>query len=135
MPTTKEFTIHLEDRPGSLERVCRAFADYKVNIVAFQAARAEGRRLVRFVVDNPSTAKKALDNEGVGYRETEVAQIKRPNRPGELARAASRLGEADINIDYAYCGVDPITNTPVIVFGVAEAGQAAVILDRTAAVA
>jgi len=48
---------------------------------------------------------------------------------------ASRLGDADININYAYSGVDPSTSTPVIIFGVAEAGQAAVILDRTAAAA
>jgi hypothetical protein len=135
MPTNREFTVHLEDRPGTLGRVCHALADYKVNIVAFQAARAEGRSLVRFVVDNPGTAKKAFDNEGVEYQETEVAQIKRPSRSGELARAAARLGEADINIDYAYCGVDPSANTPVIIFGVAEAGQAAVILDRNAAAA
>jgi hypothetical protein len=67
MPTTKEFTIHLEDRPGTLARVCRTLADYNVNIVAFQAAWAEGSGLVRFVVDNASTARKALDNEGVNY--------------------------------------------------------------------
>jgi acetolactate synthase small subunit len=48
MPTTKEFTIHLEDRPGTLARVCGTLADYNVNIVAFQAARAEGSGHVRF---------------------------------------------------------------------------------------
>jgi hypothetical protein len=134
MPTTTELTIRLEDRPGTLGRVCHALADHKVNIVAFQVARVEGSGLVRFIVDNPATAKKALDNEG-DYQETEVAQIKCPSRPGELARVASRLGEADININYAYGGVDPSTGTPVIIFGVAEAGQSAMILDRNASAA
>jgi len=50
-----------------------------------------------------------------------------------LARAASRLGEANIN--YAYGGVDPTTNAPLLIFGVTEAAQAATILDRTAAAA
>lgn len=27
MPTSKEFTIRMEDRPGTLGRVCRALAD------------------------------------------------------------------------------------------------------------
>ena len=135
MPTTTELTIRLEDRPGTLGRVCHALADHKVNIVAFQAARAEGSAVVRLVVDNTATARKALDNEGVDYQETEVAQVKCPSRPGELARVASRLGDAEMNINYAYSGVDPSTSTPVIIFGVAEAGQAAVILDRTAAAA
>jgi hypothetical protein len=91
--------------------------------------------LVRFVVDDPARAKKIFDNEEFSYRETDIAEAKLPHRPGELARATSRLGEADINIDYAYCGVDPKTNTPLLIFGVVEAGQAAAILDRTAVAA
>jgi hypothetical protein len=135
MPTTKELTIRLGDRPGTLGKVCRALADHKVNIVAFQSIPSGGNSLVRFVVDHLEAGKEALDNEGLSYTETEVAQVRLRHRPGELARAASRLGDADININYAYCGVDPSTNIPLVIFGVAEAGQAAVILDRTAAVA
>jgi len=135
MPTARELTIRLGDRPGTLGKVCRALADHKVNMIAFQSIPFEGNSLVRFVVDHPEAAKGALDNEGVSYIEAEVAQVRLPHRPGELARAASRLGEADVNINYAYCGVDPSTNVPLVIFGVAEAGQAASILDRSAAAA
>ena len=37
MPTAKEFTIRLEDRPGTLGKVSRALADRGVNILAFQS--------------------------------------------------------------------------------------------------
>ncbi|MGA7926394.1 MAG: hypothetical protein WCA20_10375 [Candidatus Sulfotelmatobacter sp.] len=104
MPTTKELTIRLGDGPGTLGRVCRAQADHKVNIVAFQSIPLEGNSLVRFVVNHPEAGKEALDSEGLSYIETEVAQVRLPHRPGELPRAALRLGEADININYAYCG-------------------------------
>jgi hypothetical protein len=53
MPTAKELTIRLEDRPGTLGQACRALADHKVNIVAFQSVLSEGKGLVRFVVDDP----------------------------------------------------------------------------------
>jgi len=99
MPTTKELTIRLEDRPGTLAKVCQALAEHKVNILAFQSVPAEGNSVVRFVVGNPGTAKKVLDNQGLSYTETEVAQVELPHRPGELARATSRLGEANININ------------------------------------
>ena len=135
MPTTKELTIRTEDRPGTLGKVCRALADQRVNILAFQSFPVEENSLVRLVVDNPTTAKQVLNTERLSYTETEVAQVKLPNRPGELARAASRLGEANININYAYGGIDPSTNAPLIIFGVTDAGQAATILDRTAAAA
>jgi hypothetical protein len=55
------------------------------------------------------------------------------SRPGELARAASRLGEAGININYGYCGVEPGTNATFLIFGVAEADKAAKILDQAVA--
>lgn len=135
MPTTQELTVHLGDRPGTLGKICRALADRKVNIVAFQSFASEGNSLLRFVVDQPEASKVALDNEGLSYIEAEVAQVRLPHRPGELARAALRLGDADININYAYCGVDPRTSMAVAIFGVAEAGLAAMILDRSAAAA
>src|SRR5439155_24486407 len=125
MPTTKELTIRTEDRPGTLAKVCKALAERKVNILAFQSVPTEGNSMVRFVVDNPGTAKKVLENQGLSYTETEIAQVELPHRPGELAQAASRLGEANININYAYGGVDPSTNAPLIIFGVTDAGQVA----------
>ncbi len=90
---------------------------------------------MRIVVDIPTTAKSVLDNERADYKETEVAQVKLPHRPGELARAASRLGENNININYAYCGVDPGTNTPLLLFGVEDATKAAKLLEQATAAA
>lgn len=90
---------------------------------------------MRFVVDNPTTAKSVLNTKKLTYTEAEFAQVRLPNRPGELARAASQLAEADININYAYCGGEAGTNMPVLIFGVAEVGQAVKILDNAAAAA
>ena len=135
MPTTKEFAIRLEDRPGTLGKVSRALADRGVNILALQSCPSEGKSLVRIVVDNPTTGRTVLGNERVTFTETDIAQVKLPHRPGELARAALRLGEANININHAYCGVEPGTNAPLLIFGVADAGKAAAILDQTAAAA
>ncbi len=135
MPTTKEFAVLMEDRPGTLGKVCRALADRGVNILAFQSFPAGGKSTARFVVDNPTTAKTVLDAERLTYTEEEVARIKLPHRPGELARAASRLGEANININYTYCGLEAGTNAPLVIFCVAEATRAATILDEAAAAA
>jgi hypothetical protein len=135
MPTAKEFAIRIEDRPGTLGKVSRALADRGVNILAFQSFPTEGKALTRIVVDNPTAAKKVLDSERLTYTEAEVAQVKLPHRPGELARAASRLGEAKININYGYCGAEPNTNVPLLIFGVAEVGRAVTILEETAATA
>jgi hypothetical protein len=135
MPKTKEFSIRMEDEPGTLGKICRALADAKVNILAFQSIPWEKKSLVRLVVDNPTTAKSVLDTEKLKYTEAEVAEVRLPHRPGELARAASQLGEAEININYAYCGIEPGRNEPLLIFGVADVGRAVKILDKAAAAA
>jgi hypothetical protein len=134
VPTNKEFNIRLEDRPGTLGKLCQAFAEQRINIVAFLACPVEkGKSAVHLVVDNPSLAKSILDGQKTEYTETEVATVTLSNRSGELARAAARLGEAGINIDYGYCGVDPTTNAPMLLLGVANAGKAAKVLEQAAA--
>jgi len=135
MPITKEFTIKVEDRPGTLGKFSRALADRGVNILAFQSFPAEGKSTVRLVVDNPTTAKTVLDSQRLTSTEADVAQIRLAHKPGELARVAARLGEANINIDYAYGGVDPGTNAPIMIFGVKDVARAAKILDEAAAAA
>ena len=89
--------------------------------------------MTRFIVDNPTTAKTVLDSEQLTYVEAEIVQAKLPHRPGEIARVASRLGEANIN--YAYCGLKPGTNMPLVFFGVTDVSKAAPILEQAAAAA
>lgn len=133
MPTSREFTVRMEDRPGALGKLRKALADRKVNILAFQSSPFEGQSAVRLVVDDPVAANKVLDAEGLPYTEAEVAQVRLQHAPGELGRAASRLGEAQMNINYAYSGIEPGTNAPLLIFGVAHAAQAAAILEKVSA--
>ena len=135
MPVSKEFTVLMDDRPGTLGKVCRALADRNVNILAFHSFPIGGKSVTRLIVDNPKNAKAVLDAERLTGTETEVVQVKLPHRPGEIARVASRLGEANINIDYAYCGLEPGTNSPLVFFGVAQVSRAAPILEQAAAAA
>lgn len=133
MPTTREFSIRIEDKPGSLGRMCQALAERNVNIVGFQSVPAEGKSVVRLVTDNPTETKSVIEKLKLTFSETQVVPVKLPNRPGELARAALKLGDARINIDHAYCGVDPSSNTPLLFFGVEDARQATDVLNQVAA--
>jgi hypothetical protein len=133
MPVTKEFTVLIEVRPSTLGRACRALADRGVSILALRSFPIGGKSVTRFIVDNPTTAKTVLVSEMLTYVEAEILRAKLAHRPGEVARVASRLGEANININYAYCGLEPGTNAPLVFFGVAEVDKAASILEQAAA--
>jgi hypothetical protein len=133
MPFATEFTIHLDDQPGTLGEVCRALADRDVNIIGFQSNPVtQGRNLVHMVTDNRSATKAVLENGRLNFSEMEVAQVKLPNRVGALAKASSKLADAGINIDYGYYGIEPTTKAPVLFLGVAEVGKATKILDQAA---
>ena len=134
MPIIKEFTIRLEDRPGTLGKLCQNLAEENVNILAYQQfAHEKGKGSVRLVVDNPDKTRATLDRQRADYRETEVAKVMLANRPGELARVASRLGEQEINIDYGYSGAEPGANASFLILGVADAGKALKLIEQAAA--
>jgi hypothetical protein len=134
MPIIKEFTIRLEDRPGTLGKLCQTLAEENVNILAYQQfAHEKGQGSVRLVVDNPDKTRATLDRQRADYRENEVAKVMLTNRPGELARVASRLGEQGINIDYGYSGAEPGANASFLILGVADAGKVLKLVEQAAA--
>jgi hypothetical protein len=133
MARAKEFTVTIEDKPGALGKCFTALAERGVNILAFQSYVEEGESLARLLVDNPASAKAVLGSLRMNFEETDVAMVRLPHRPGELGRAASRLGEKQINIDYSYCGLEPGSTLALVVFGVDNLTTAANLLDALAA--
>ncbi len=133
MAKAKEFTVMIEDKPGALGKCFLAMAERGVNILAFQSYVEEGESLARFLADDTASAKAVLGSLRMIFEEAEVAVARLAHRPGELGRAASRLGEKQINIDYTYCGLEPGSTLGLVVFGVDNLTKAASLLDELAA--
>jgi hypothetical protein len=133
MPKAKEFTVTIADKPGALGKCFLALAERGVNILAFQSYVEERESLVRFLVDDPASAETVLGSLRMNFEEIDVAVVRLAHRPGELGRAASRLGEKQINIDYSYCGLEPGSTLGLLVFGVDNLTKAATLLDELAA--
>jgi hypothetical protein len=130
MPKVKEFTVTIEDKPGALGKCFAALAERGVNILAFQSYVEEGESLARLLADDPESAKAVLGEQRMIFEQTEAATVRLAHRPGELGRAASRLGEHQINIDYSYSGVEPGSGRALLVFGTDNATKAAKLLDE-----
>jgi len=133
MAKAKEFRVTIEDKPAALGSCCLALAAHGVNIIAFQSFVEQGESLARFVVDDPVAALTVLRNLRANFEQDDVAVVQLEHRPGELGRAASRLGEHRININYSYCGLEPGSSSPLAVFGVDQVNKAAALLDEFAA--
>jgi hypothetical protein len=133
MAKAKEFTVTIEDKPGTLGKCFLALAERGVNVLAYQSYVEDGESLARFMADDMDTAEAVLGRLRMIFEETEVAVIRVAHRPGALGRAAARLGENKINIDYTYCGLEPGSAQALMVFGVDNLTKAAKVLDEFAA--
>ena len=107
MPKVKEFTVTIEDKPGALGKCFFALAERGVNVLAFQSYVEEGESLTRFVADDPVGAKAVLGSLRMIFEETEAALVKLAHRPGELGRAAARLGEKESTLTIPTAGWNP----------------------------
>ncbi|MBI4462274.1 MAG: ACT domain-containing protein [Acidobacteria bacterium] len=119
MPKIKQLTVRATNRPGALARIAEALAKNKVNITGLDASGAQGQ--IRLLVSNPTRAVKALKQAKIPARLEDVVLLNLADRPGTLARAASKLAKAGVNINYAYGTVVRGGRRAAIVIGVSDA--------------
>ncbi len=124
MAIRKQLLVGMENRPGTLATMCSALAEKNVNIIAMMSSERGGKSLVRMTVDKLPVAKRALQAIGYPYTEEQVLVTKVPNRPGTLAAVAKRLGDAGVNIDYAYLGAEAGSRQQLILLSVSDFDQA-----------
>jgi len=116
-----ELSLRLPNTPGALAGVCRLLSDERVNIVAM--ALESGGQL-RLVVDNHVHGGAVLreHHHQVGERDVIVMMI--PNTAGALAPALRLVGDAGVNIEYAYSGAADSGAMAAVVLGVEDAQRA-----------
>ncbi|MBN2848513.1 MAG: ACT domain-containing protein [Coriobacteriia bacterium] len=120
----KQLTVFLENSPGRLAGLTRALGNAGVNMRALMVADTAEFGVVRIICDRPETAREALENAGFGVSVTEVLAVEVPDEPGGLADILEALGAVGINIEYAYCFVEPGGQAAIDVFRVDEIGLA-----------
>ena len=74
----------------------------RINILAFSIAEADGFGVVRALVNQPDKAFRKLTSLGYNVAFTDVIAVKMKDEPGGLFAIAELLGEAGINMEYAY---------------------------------
>jgi len=120
MAKAKQLSAWVESTPGQLGRIAKALGDAKINITAFTAYGTGGESPLRFQVSSPAKAKKVLEGLGVRVTEEEVLRVTLPDKPGILGEVGTRLGQANINVDYAYGSVAAGSKKADVVLAVSD---------------
>ena len=100
---SKDLTIILEDRPGSLARVGEALGKAGMNIEGICGMTVEGRGVIHVLVQDAIKARRALEANHIQVSgELEVLVLEVEDRPSVLGNIARRLANAEVNIQLAY---------------------------------
>lgn len=129
MQLATQLALFLDNRPGTLERVCDALSVARINIYAIATSDTVDHSVVRMVVSDPSKAMSVFEEHGTLVVETDVLMIEGDNKPGSLAKICSRLSAAKVNIEYCYCATPPDARKGLLILRVNNAKKAMKVLN------
>ena len=130
MKLTYQLSVFLENKPGTLAKVCDELARQKINIYALTISDSVDHAVVRMVVSDTAKTLALFEERGVLVVECKVLMIENANHPGALAKIASRLAKAKINIEYAYLATSPTAKTGLLIVRASEPKRALKILSK-----
>lgn len=108
---TRQFVIQLENRPGELAHLARAFAARGINIHHVACAGAGPLACMFVTTDDDTGARKVLHGLGHQFIEGQPVLVEVEDRPGGLAEVSERLASAGVNVT----GMLPVGRRPGVV--------------------
>src|SRR2546425_13118819 len=129
MQITTQLALFLDNRPGTLARVCDALSTAKINIYAISTSDTVDHTVIRMIVSDWRRALVLFEEHGTLVVETEVLMLEGTNKPGSLAAIAHKLAAGKVNIEYAYCATPPDAKKGLIVLRVSDAKKALKVLN------
>jgi hypothetical protein len=124
MHIAKQLAVFLENRPGTLARLCRALEEAKINIHAISTGDTVDHNVIRMIVSDTDKAVALFHEHNTMAVETEVLLVEGDNRPGSLGQIAEKLAAAKVNIEYCYCATSPNVKRGLLVIRASDTKKA-----------
>ena len=93
------FIVEAANKPGEFARHASAIANRGVNLSNVVSLGIGDRGGAAFYATDEAGVRSALNEAGIAFREVSVVEAKLDDKPGTVADAAKRLGEAGVNIE------------------------------------
>lgn len=116
----KQLSVFLENKEGRLAEVTKTIADCGVNIRAMSVADTADFGIVRFIVNDPAAAKKALEGAEFTVMVKDVLAIAVSDEPGALSKALMCLQKAGIVIEYLYAFIGKCEGKALVILKVSD---------------
>jgi hypothetical protein len=125
----QQLAVFLDNRPGTLARLCEALAEAKINIYAVSTSDTVDHIVVRMVVSDTAKALRILGERGTLAITADILMIDGSNKPGTLAAIAQALAGSGINIEYAYLATHPSATKGLLILRASDPKKALKVLN------
>jgi hypothetical protein len=129
MKLARQLAVFLNNKPGTLSRVCEALSEAKINIFAISTSDTVDHIVVRMVLSDPEKAEHLLEEHGTLVVSSEVLMIDCDNKPGTLAAIANSLAKAKVNIEYIYCATSSNAQKGLLILRASDPRKAMKVLN------
>ena len=125
MAAARELRVQFADQPGVLGQISATLGSAGINIDGFGVWDG----VARLFVTDVDRAVELLQAEGFACEVSDVLRLHVPDEPGNLAEVAQALGDAGINIDYAYTLTSAQPGAAAFVLAVIDPAAAEEVLE------
>ena len=100
---TKDLTVKLEDRPGTLADMGEALGKAVINMDGICGVHCEDETAIHILVEDAGGARRALEASGIEVSdERDVLVLEVEDRPGVVGSVARSIANAGVNIELVY---------------------------------
>lgn len=111
------FIVEAANKPGEFARHASAIAQRGINLNNVICLGIGDRGGAAFYSTDEAGVRSALNEAGIAFREVSVLEVQLDDKPGTVADAAKRLGDAGVNVELiAPTGMD--AGKVTVAFGV-----------------
>ncbi|MBR0377602.1 MAG: ACT domain-containing protein [Lachnospiraceae bacterium] len=127
--TTKQISVFLENKPGTLAEFCKVLQKNNIDMRALCVADAMDFGIARVIVDDVYETVTVLKDEGYICQITKVLTVEMKDEPGALSDILAILGDKGINLEYTYAFLTRQRDKAYLVIKVADNKAAANLLE------
>jgi len=117
------FITEAANRPGEFARHAEEIAKRGINLSGVVCLGLGDRGGAAFMAADETALRSALNDAGISFREIPVVTVAIEDKPGTVAAAARKLGDAGVNIDLM-TGVGMTDNKVTLAIGVDKVEEA-----------
>lgn len=112
----KQLSIYAENKKGTMQDITSILAKEQINILGSVTNDSAEYGIVRMVVSDTETARKALASQGYLCRVIDVIGVEVEDEVGNLNRLLGALSDSNINVNYIYLSFNRDTGKPILIF-------------------